>query len=501
MLWPNPEEKMHEMMNDDGGSAKFSFKDAPVAVLGLGHVGLPTALGLAELGRNVIGADDDSAKVALIRAGQPPFYEPGLSDLLSKHLTSGRFRLVEDVEAAVRSSSIIFICVGTPQGENGQADLAQVEAVARVVARNLNGYKLIVEKSTVPAITAQWLTRTILRYSNGRSTTMTGAPTLLIESPPHPKGGAPTVNFEVASNPEFLREGKALEDFFRPERVVCGVESAKARGILTEIYDPLHCPVIMTDVSTAELIRHAANAFLSTKISFINMVADLCEKVGADVTAVARGIGLDSRIGPQFLEAGIGYGGYCFPKDLRAFIRLAEEHNVDFSLLGEVERINQRRVDVFVRKVREALWVLRGKMIGILGLAFKPDTDDIREAVSLKIVKALLDEGSTLQLYDPQAMPNTRGVFPETPGHLTYCTSAYEAARGAHALLLITEWEEFRQLDLAQLRDLMEIPILVDGRNMYDPRTAREAGFDYVSIGRDGTRHPAFHSSAQIVAA
>ena len=488
-------------MSDNTSSNEVTLHDAPITVLGLGHIGLPTALGLAELGRTVIDADDDPAKVALIRAGQPPFYEPGLSDLLAKHLKTGKFRPVEDVEAAVRSGSIIFICVGTPQRENGQADLAQVEAVARVVARNLNGYKLIVEKSTVPAITARWLKRTILRYSNGRSTTMPGTSKSLVRSSSRLNVRALPANFDVASNPEFLREGKALEDFFRPERVVCGVESDRAREILTEIYGPLHCPVVMTDVSTAELIKHAANAFLSTKISFINMVADLCEKVGADVTAVARGIGLDSRIGPQFLEAGIGYGGYCFPKDLRAFMRLAEEHSVDFSLLQEVERINQRRVDVFVRKVREALWVLRGKTIGILGLAFKPGTDDIREAVSLKIVKALLDEGSILQLYDPQAMPNTRSVFPETPGHLTYCTSAYEAARGAHALLLITEWEEFRQLDLIRLRDLMEVPVLVDGRNTYDPSAAREAGFEYFSIGRDAARHPVLRSSAQTVAA
>jgi len=488
-------------MSDNTSSNEVSFHDALITVLGLGHVGLPTALGLAELGRTVIGADDDPAKVALIRAGQPPFYEPGLSDLLWKHLKSGKFRPVEDVDAAVRSGSIIFICVGTPQREDGQADLAQVETVARVVARNLNGYKLIVEKSTVPAITAQWLKRTILRYSNGRYTAMPGTPTSLTHSPSHSNVGALPANFDVVSNPEFLREGKALEDFFHPERVVCGVESDRAREILTEIYAPLHCPVVITDVSTAELIKHAANAFLSTKISFINMVADLCEKVGADVTAVARGIGLDSRIGPQFLEAGIGYGGYCFPKDLHALIRLAEEHSVDFSLLQEVERINQQRVDVFVRKVREALWVLRGKTIGILGLAFKPGTDDIREAVSLKIVKALLDEGSILQLYDPQAMPNTQRVFPETPSHLTYCTSAYEAAVGAHALLLITEWEEFRQLDLARLRALMEVPVLVDGRNTYDPRAAREAGFEYFSIGRDTARHPAIRSSALSVAA
>jgi len=465
-------------MSDNPSFQELNLDDATVTVLGLGHIGLPTALGLAELGRRVIGADDDASKVGLIRAGQPDFYEPGLTDLLSKHLESGRFQPIEDAEAAVRAGSIIFICVGTPQKASGQADLGQVEAVARVVARNLNGYKLIVEKSTVPAITAQWLKRAIVRYSLGKSPMAADASTSGLPSP------AP-LDFDIASNPEFLREGKALEDFFRPDRIVCGVESERARAILTKLYSPLQRPIVVTDTSTAELIKHAANAFLSTKISFINMVSDLCEKVGADVSAVARGIGLDSRIGPQFLDAGIGYGGYCFPKDLRAFIHLAEEHGVDFSLLQAVEHINQRRVDVFVRKVHQALWTLPGKTLGILGLAFKPGTDDIREAVSLKIIQALLDEGSILRLYDPQAMPNTQRVFPAATERLTYCPSAYEAARGAQALLLLTEWEEFRQLDLLQLREVMEVPILVDGRNLFDPEAVRKAGFEYVCMGRD----------------
>src|ERR1019366_3036223 len=296
-----------------------------ITVLGLGHIGLPTALGLAELGSKVIGADDDVRKVGRIRSGDPIFFEPGLSELLTKHLASGRFQPVDDVDAAVRAASIIFICVGTPQKANGQADLAQVEAVARVVARNLNGYKLIVEKSTVPAITAKWLKRTIVRYSPGKP----GAGV----NPSAATQSANSLDFDIASNPEFLREGKALEDFFHPDRIVCGVDSDRARAILTNLYQPLQRPIVITDTSTAELIKHAANAFLSMKISFINMVSDLCEKVGADVTAVTRGIGLDSRIGPQFLDAGIGYGGYCFPKDLRAFIHLADEHGVDFALL------------------------------------------------------------------------------------------------------------------------------------------------------------------------
>ena len=275
---------------------------------------------------------------------------------------------------------------------------------------------------------------------------------------------------------------------------MCGVDSERARDILTNLYSPLQRPIVVTDTSTAELIKHAANAFLSMKISFINMVSDLCDEVGANVTAVTRGIGLDSRIGPQFLDAGIGYGGYCFPKDVRAFIHLAEEHGVDFSLLQEVERVNQRRVDVFIKKVQKVLWTLRGKTLGILGLAFKAGTDDIREAVSLKIIQALLNEGCMLRLYDPQAMPNTQEVFPASTERLSYCSSAYEAAHGAQALLVITEWEEFRQLDLLRLRNSMEVPILIDGRNLFDPDAVRKAGFEYVSIGRDGATPAGAHT-------
>jgi UDPglucose 6-dehydrogenase len=458
---------------------KSPLHNLTITVLGLGHIGLPTALGLAELGRQVMGADSDAAKVALIRAGQPPFYEPGLADLLAKHLRSGRFQPTEDVDAAVRLGSIIFICVGTPPKPSGEADLSQVEAAARVVARNLHGYKLIVENSTVPALTAQWLKRTIA----GLATRDSGLGELRAPGDLEPSA-TPTANFDVASNPEFVREGKALEDFFHPDRIVCGVETERAREILTSLYAPLQRPIVVTDTSTAELIKYAANTFLSAKISFINMVADLCEKVGADITALARGIGLDPRIGRQFLDAGIGFGGSCFPKDLRAFICMAQEHGVDFSLLREVERVNSRRVEVFLGKVRQALGILRGKTLSVLGLAFKPGTDDIQESVSLKIVRALREEGCVLRLYDPQAMPNAQREFPEVPGQLTYCPSAYEAARGAQALVLLTEWDEFRHLDLPQLGKLMAVPLLVDGRNLFDPDTVRKAGFEYVSMGR-----------------
>ncbi len=453
---------------------KTDWKHQKIAVLGMGHVGLPTALGLAELGWQVVGADDDSQKVALLRAGEAPFYEPGLQELLSKHLASGNFTPTEEVSDAIASACVLFVCVGTPQKENGEADLTQVEAVARTVARNLNGYKLVVEKSTVPAITAQWVKKTIARYACAETRT----------NGKNGRGHAEPPAFDVASNPEFLQEGKAIENFFHPDRIVLGVEGKLARKILEEIYRPLACPILVTNLNTAELIKHAANAFLSAKISFINMVGDVCEAVGADVTNVARGIGLDPRIGTGFLGAGIGFGGYCFPKDLQAFIHLSEEHGVDCGLLKEVARINRRRIDVFLKKVRRAIWVVRGKTIGVLGLAFKPQTDDIREAPSLKIIEALLREGASLRLHDPQAMPNMQAVFPPEAGRLTYHASPYEAADRAHALLILTECDEFRQLDLRKIHGLMEVPVLIDGRNIYEPEKVHKAGLEYHCMGR-----------------
>lgn len=449
-------------------SDQSSFDKPRIAVLGLGHVGLPTALGFAALGWEVIGADEDISKVAMIRSGQAPFYERGLNELLAGGLASGRLTLCHRVEEAVRAATILFICVGTPQKETGEADLSQVEAIARVIARNLNGYKLIVEKSTVPAITAQWIKKTVARFAK------------LGDAP----GGQATSKFDVASNPEFLQEGKALENIFHPSRIVVGVESERARTLLERLYQPLQCPILFTNVSTAELTKHAANVFLSTKISFINMIADICEEVGADVTQVALGIGLDPRIGNEFLNAGIGFGGYCFPKDLRAFMHLAREHGVDCGLLKEVENINLRRAALFLKKVRSAVWVLQGKRIGVLGLAFKGGTDDIRESPALRIVKALLGEGARLRVHDPQAMEATRQEVPPQAGHLEYCASPYEAAREAHALLIVTDWEEYRQLDLARLHELMEVPTIVDGRNLLNPEAALSAGFEYVDMGR-----------------
>lgn len=454
-----------------------------IAVLGLGHVGLPTAVGFSSLGWDVIGADEDAAKVDLIKTGRVPFFEPGLDDLLNRSLASGRFQVTSDVTKSIRAATVVFICVGTPQREDGAADLSQIEAISRTIGRNLNGYKLVVEKSTVPAITALWIQRTIQRYSTlkaseaGRDANGEGLPA---------RAESWVADFDVASNPEFLQEGQALENFFKPSRIVIGADSERACAILRDLYSELQRPLVVTDVTTAELIKHAANAFLSTKISFINMVTDICEAVGADVTRVAEGLGLDPRISPAFLKAGIGFGGYCFPKDLRALAHLAEQQGVDCSLLRAAEEINTRRVEVFLDKVRNSVWVISGKKLGVLGLAFKPNTDDIREAPSLKIIAALLKEGAELRLHDPWAMPAAKALYPPEEGRITYCESPYEVARGAEALLLLTEWDEYRRLDLGRLRDLMQVPALIDGRNFFAPEEVLQAGFRYAGMGRRG---------------
>ena len=483
-----------------------------IAVFGLGHVGLPTLLGFAELGYRVIGTDCDSQKIAAIRSGDPTFYEPGLEELLRKHLRNPQFRLTDDATEAIRAAGVLFLCVGTPQRPNGDADLRAIEDLARLIAQNLNGYKLVVEKSTVPALTGQWLQRTIVRHAclqngngthspnekdvrkangngNGSGSRHNGARNgghKLNGGNSHANGWKELAShwFEVAANPEFLQEGRALENFFAPSRVVCGASSQRAQRILAELYRPLNCPMLFTDLATAEVIKHAANAFLATKISFINLVADICEAVGGDVTQVAAGIGLDPRIGPEFLQAGIGFGGYCLPKDLKAFIHLAEEHNVDASLLGQAEEINRGRAERLVRKVRHGLWILEGKTVAILGLAFKAGTDDVRESPSLKVVDALRREGVRLRLYDALAMEQAKRELAEVPGCVTYCATPYEAARGAHALLILNEAPEFRRLKFSRLRQLMEIPLIVDGRNLLDPNEIRHAGFEYISVGR-----------------
>lgn len=439
-----------------------------IGVLGLGHVGLVTALGLAELGWRVVGADDDREKAQRIAGGEAPFYEPGIEDALRRHLSLGQFRVAPDGPSAIRAAQILFVCVGTPLDRSGQVDLSQVEAVARTVARNLNGYKLVVEKSTTPARTAEQIERVIRRDS-----------------------GLANSSFDVAVNPEFLREGTALKDFLNPDRIVLGVESERAAGLLVRLYRPLleRLPegasrLLVVDRTTAELVKHAANAFLAVKVSFINMVADICEAVGADVEMVAQGLGLDPRIGPEFLRAGVGYGGYCLPKDLRSFTRIGEALGVDAGLLEAADRVNEARVERFVEKVRRALWVLRGKTVAVWGLAFKPGTDDVREAPSLKIVARLLDEGVALRLYDPRAMGEFRRHFAQAPGQLVYCSSAVEAVRGSEALLILTEWPEFREQDFSRVRELMALPVVVDGRNCLDREALQNLGFEYHGMGR-----------------
>jgi UDPglucose 6-dehydrogenase len=417
-------------------------------------------VGFAELGHTVTAIDKDPDVVARLGDGMPTIHEPGLQELLTRNLGAGRLRFGTNAEDAVAGSDIIFICVGTPPRSDGRADLCQVEEVARTIAPLLDGYKLIVEKSTVPARTAHWIDWTIRRLGGGER------------------------EFDVASNPEFLREGTAVRDFLEPDRIVIGADTGRARTLLVDLYQSsFDCPIVVTSVTTAELIKQTANAFLATKISFINMVSDLCEELGVDVTTVARGIGLDPRIGSHFLKAGLGFGGSCLPKDLSALIRVAEDHGVDVGMLREVERVNTARADRLLAKIERALWVLRHKVIGILGVAFKPDTDDIRGAPSLGVVPRLHGAGARLRVFDPAAMPRLKALHPPDD-RLAYVDSALEAARDANALVVLTDWEEFRSLDLGRVRSLMRTPIVVDGRNLFEPARMQAAGFEYYSLGR-----------------
>jgi len=431
-----------------------------VTVVGAGYVGLVTGVCFAEIGHEVLIVEKLPEKIALLKKGISPIYEPGLEELLKKHLKNGRLNFTVDLEKGVKFSEIVFICVGTPPSKDGDADLSQVEEVARCVAQYMNSYKLIVEKSTVPVNTHKLVKQTIRRYLKNKN-----------------------VNFDVASNPEFLREGSAIKDFMEPDRIVIGVESEKAKKILLELYEPINSPKLVVDPATAEIIKHAANSFLAMKISFINMVADLCEKTGADVKLVAEGIGLDKRIGKSFLNAGIGYGGSCFPKDVKAFISIGEKYGLDFSLLKEVEKINQKRSYKIIDFLKKALWTLIDKKIAVWGLAFKPDTDDVREAPSLRIIPELLQEGAKVYVYDPKAMENFRKVIGEKE-NLIYMEEKYKALENAEALVILTEWEEFQRADLNKIKRLLKLPIIIDGRNVYDPKEMEEMGFEYYPIGR-----------------
>ncbi len=446
-----------------------------ISVIGCGYVGLVTGSCLAETGHQVVCADNDEAKTKTLNAGQLPIYEPHLDGFVANSRRQGRLTFTGDVAEAVRAGEAIFICVGTPPLETGDADLSAIERVARVIAAESRGPKLVIEKSTVPVQTGQQLKRALAVYGRNSG-----------------------VSFRVASNPEFLREGTAVEDFLHPDRIVVGVEEVSAEQQLREIYRPIlerkfHCPVhtpacppgqppplLVTTINSAELIKHASNSFLALKISYANIIADLCERLGANVEEVTRAIGLDPRIGPQFLRAGLGFGGFCLPKDIQAFIRLAERAGVDFGLLKEVERVNKQRIELFLDRARGALWVVKDKQVGVLGLAFKPNTDDIRFAPAMDVIGRLLAEGAQIRACDPQAMEKTRTVFP----HVVYSRDPYEVAKDADALLIITEWEEFRQLDWGRIRHLMARPLVLDGRNLLEPAQMKALGFEYHSFGR-----------------
>ena len=437
-----------------------------LGVFGTGYAGLVTSVCFAELGHTVTAIDKDPDVVARLSDGTPTIHEPGLQELLTANLEAGRLRFTNAADDVVSASDIVFLCVGTPPRSDGRADLCQVEEVARTIAPLLDGYKLIVEKSTVPARTARWVDWTIRRLSG------------------------PEREFDVASNPEFLREGTAVRDFLEPDRIVIGADTERARSMLLDLYErSFDCPIVATSVTTAELIKQTSNAFLATKISFINMVADLCEELSVDVATVARGVGLDPRIGGHFLKAGLGFGGSCLPKDLSALISVAEDNGVDVAMLREVERINTARVDRLLAKVERALWVLRHKVVGVLGVSFKPDTDDIRGAPSLGVLSRLHEAGAVLRVYDPAAAAKLAALHPPDD-RLTYVASASEAAQDADALVILTDWDEFRSLDWGGVRSLMRNPIIVDGRNLFEPARMQAAGFEYYSLGRgDSSLH------------
>jgi UDPglucose 6-dehydrogenase len=448
-----------------------------IAVIGSGHVGLVSAACFAEIGHQVISMDNDGAKIASLERGEVPIHERFLPELLVRH-RGGRLRFSTSVTQAVEESDAVFITVGTPQSETGEADLSFVEAVAHEIGSAIRGSKVIIEKSTVPVRTCESLRRTLLL------------------------SGAQSGSFSVASNPEFLREGTAVTDFLYPDRIVIGVDDDLGASVLPAIYRPLttgsyykqekaipfvgyphtRAPIIITNAKSAELIKHASNAFLAMKISFINAVANIAESVGADIGEVCAGIGSDSRIGPKFLSAGIGYGGSCFPKDVQAFHRVAKQCNYDFGLLTEVMRINANQRRRFVDRVRSVLWTLRRKQLGVLGLAFKCDTDDIRESPAIAIIETLYKEGALVRVYDPAAVSKAKAVL--NGNDITYASDPYDAAAGCDALLILTEWKEFANLDLKKLRSVIKRPIVIDGRNLYAAQQMTDAGFIYHSMGR-----------------
>ena len=427
-----------------------------ICTVGAGYVGLVTGACFADLGHKVICIDNDREKIDALKKLKIPFYEKGLEDIVRRNVKAKRLSFSSSIREGVKKSVIIFICVGTPSRPNGEADLSSVEHVAKEIARNLPSYRLIVEKSTVPVETGEWVKHTI--KLNVRK----------------------NVKFDVASNPEFLKEGSAIEDFLHPDRVVIGVESKKAKDLLVELYREIDAEVVVTDIKSAELIKHASNSFLATKISFINSVANICERTGADITKVAYGMGLDARIGKGFLKSGVGYGGSCFPKDVDAFVHISGKLGYDFGILKAARKVNEEQKAHFARKIEEALWIVEGKAIGVLGLSFKPNTDDIRSAPSIDIVNSLKTNGAKVKVYDPQAMKNAHSVLKG----VKFCKDLYEVARDSDALVIATEWHEFEVMDLGRVKKSMKRPLIIDGRNIFDPEKMSKIGFKYISIGR-----------------
>lgn len=438
------------------------MKSHDVCVVGAGYVGLVTGSCLAEIGHRVVCVDSDPRKLKSLKAGKVPIHEPGLDEVFKRVVKSGHLTFAASVEEGLlykgRRASVVFIAVGTPPRADGSADLSAVEHVAETVAKHMTGYTVIVDKSTVPVETGDWVSKTIQRFN---------------------KKGTP---YDVVSNPEFLSEGSAVKDFMKPDRVVLGVSSKRAETLMREIYAPLKATVLVTDLKSAELIKHASNSFLATKISYINAVSALCEKVGADVKMVAQGMGLDRRIGPMFLNAGIGFGGFCFPKDLEAFYWISKQKGYDFKLLKAVQEINALQLSWVSRKIEEKLWNLEGKTVAVLGLAFKPNTDDMRYAPSLEVVAGLRARGVKVRAFDPVAMERAK-VLPEFKG-VHFAKDEYDAIKGCDALAIVTEWPRFKDLDLARAKKLMRTAVLLDGRNLFDPDKARALGFDYAGVGR-----------------
>jgi UDPglucose 6-dehydrogenase len=446
-----------------------------LTVIGCGYVGLVTGACLAAAGHEVHCTDIDEKRIDLLKAGEVPIYEEHLDEVLKRAAADKKIFYTADAGEAIRAGEVIFICVGTPPKESGEADLSAIDHVARQIATEARTSKLVVEKSTVPALTGVQLQKALEAYSSGG-----------------------TLKFEVASNPEFLREGTAVEDFFHPDRLVVGVENEKSAAIMREVYKPIldrtfHCPVhagkcpgdtagelLITTISSAELIKHASNSFLALKISYANVISDLCERIGADVEEVTRAMGLDPRIGTQFLKAGLGFGGFCFPKDIQAFIHLSASVGIDFDMLKAAERVNKQRIERFFEKIHKALWVVKGKKVAVLGLAFKANTDDIRFAPALDVVRRLLEEGAEVHATDPQAISRAKPLLPAA----NYYEDPYEALKGVDAALVCTEWQIFKKLDWERAGQSMTRRLVIDGRNLYSPKKMQELGFDYHSFGR-----------------